>query len=293
MLYHYTNIETLVGILSKYKDNKATNKWTVKEGDLTFWASNLYSMNDPQEMHHGIKFLQKVIPAIENLFKDRPSDVPGIIDEMNDFMGAGDEKELMQKLDDYLLKVGLSPFSLSFSKAEDKLPMWKMYGDNGNGVALLFDDDLLKNEFENLIFADAVNYGFNVKNPNVIGTIISSINKRFNKTKQEFIKDNVLTSAGMFAFVCPFLKDESYEYEKEYRVAFVAKEHSDTKFRVRGNRIIPYVEVSIPIKYLKGVVIGPCLLESETKRALHHLFLGCGIDSKNMIIKQSDIHYRE
>lgn len=293
MLYHYTSIDTLVCLLNSYRVNKNVQIDNYSKGCLTFWASSLYSMNDPQEMHHGMEFLQNVIPAIENIFVDRPLDVPGIVDEMKDFMGSGNEKDLMQKLDDYLIRVGLSPFSLSFSKAEDKLPMWKMYGDNGNGVALLFDDDLLENEFDNLIFADAVNYGFNVKNPNVIGTIISSINKRFNKTKQESIKDDVLTSAGMFAFVCPFLKDESYEYEKEYRVVFVAKEHSDTKFRVRGNRIIPYVEVSIPIKYLKGVVIGPCLLESETKRALHHLFLGCGIDSKNMIIKQSDIHYRE
>lgn len=289
MLYHYTSLNTLVSVLTRYKGEK--------DKGLTLWASSLYSMNDPNEMYHGVKFLMNVIPALENMFVDRPSGKSGLKDAIKEYLGTDDENLLMHKLDKYLIEVGLYPFSLSFSEAEDTLPMWKMYGDNGNGVALLFDNDLLKEEFKNSIYAGLVSYGYNESDPKLIKLIIDkvldSFDKQENNSKEKVIQEKMLSAAGLIAFVCPFLKDESYQYEKENRMAFISQKHSDTRYRVRGNSIVPYIEVSIPVRYLKGVVIGPRLPEYETRRSLQHLLLSCDVDIDKVEIIKSNIQYRE
>jgi len=113
-LYHYTTIESLVeGIIPKDNDDK-----------LTFWATHCDYMNDPQEMKADFERLDNDyshITAIGNLYA-------ALVDEKN---------EKGRKIDDIFL--------LSFSEKKDFLPMWSMYGKNGNGIVLEFEKFKLNN----------------------------------------------------------------------------------------------------------------------------------------------------
>ncbi len=118
-LYHYTTVENLVKILRQGKGNNF---------EINLRATHYKYLNDIQEIELGAKILdRKILPLLH-----RSSQNDMIID---------------------YLKSSLQ-FITSFSVKGDYLPMWHMYGNSGDGVALEFcyDNFTYRCNFSSLIF---------------------------------------------------------------------------------------------------------------------------------------------
>lgn len=104
-VYHYTTLEALLGgIIPESKADK-----------LCFWATDANYMNDPRELKIDWEQLKKDTKDIEFISK-----------LLNSFdLGQNGAID--------------NTFLLSFSENNDSLPMWGMYGKNGDGVVLEFD----------------------------------------------------------------------------------------------------------------------------------------------------------
>lgn len=114
IIYHYTDDNGLAGIL--------------QHG--TLWLTDIFSLNDPSELRHGIGIAS------------------GLIREL----GRGDEG-LELFADRFVKIVNARPenianfFVYSFSKADDDLGQWRSYADDGRGYVLGFDTRCLEQAF--------------------------------------------------------------------------------------------------------------------------------------------------
>lgn len=108
----------------------------------------------------------------------------------------------------------------SATRSMDSLPMWKMYGDDGRGLFLKYDNEFIENN-ANKIFSVCyidenekayVNDEENTKIMKEILNIKKCINdKEYTDNEQTFILNQIDKIRFLF-------KDKSYEYEKEYRI---------------------------------------------------------------------------
>lgn len=236
-------------------------------------------MNDPQEMLHGKDTLTILLPFLES-FWQLPSE------------NRLDVRNLdMEKL---LYDYSSTPFVLSFSKNEDDLSMWTMYGDKGCGVALQFDmgiksHSLLGQKNSGLV---KVNYNMGVNNyPDFVNILNSGIIEWRNpQDEQEIKKCKERTLSRLFNYLCPYIKSEAYKYENEYRLCINNVPNDVVRFRLRNKNIIPFDEVPIPIRYLKGIWLGPCCNMNINNVSLGYLLECCNLG--NVKIINSDLPYR-
>ena len=112
-IYHYTSTEVLDSLLT----------------EATFWASNLYYLNDSSEYQTGIKFL-------EDIFTEEIRDDDEIEKQRLFCMECIRE---IRELDGYTWP-GI--FSISFSLEADVLNQWLTYAKEG-GVCIEFEKEIM------------------------------------------------------------------------------------------------------------------------------------------------------
>ena len=139
VVYHYTSLDTFLKLLDG-----------IKYGYFKFWASDIFTMNDPTEFYHGFEKLWKLFPEIEdNLYKrirEKPNlfqiDTTSLDDQYrlsNIWQRKYNIKDVKEWLPEYVNMLHMifkTPFVVSFSCQKDFLPMWSTYADSGKGVAL-------------------------------------------------------------------------------------------------------------------------------------------------------------
>lgn len=115
ILYHYTSIEALFGgiIVRQPQTDK----------ELCLWMSNCQYMNDPEELNTGIRFASDILKMSPDILEKHASEYQQIKDNL---------------------------YITFFSAASDCLPMWAMYGKNGNGIALGFNKEIIEGTVPNL-----------------------------------------------------------------------------------------------------------------------------------------------
>ena len=88
------------------------------------------------------------------------------------------------------------------------------------------------------------------------------------------------------------IKHPSYSYERESRYYRKELNENNIKFRInaKGN-IIPYIEVGIPISFLKRIVVGPCRDMSSVEDVIRLRLKQIGLNS--IEIEKSKIPYRD
>lgn len=269
--YHYTTQNTLCCMLNKYREDK-------DQGNLIFWASSIFTMNDPQEMKHGVEVFKVLVPFNENFYDILP-------EERLNIDSFDSDKILMDQKH--------TPFVISFSANRDDLAMWALYGDGGRGIVLKFSKDL---ESSSSAIIDAqkpenVYYG---KGSDRIQSIFQIYNEGLIKQKdckneEEKTRCREKNLSKLYARICPFIKTESYRNENESRLSYCDVPNGLVKFRIRNRSVIPYIEVPIPIKYLEEVVVGPCCSELA-KNSIRFLLDSCGL--QRIDISESKIPYR-
>ena len=206
---------------------------TMEDDHLLFQASNLYSMNDTSE--YKLAEMQSTC----------------VVDEImaNSELGH--------------------PFALCFSKKEDFIPMWQMYGDRGKGVCLKFDKSELETFFKKSSKED-IQYRFQ--------ECIYDICDKKRTEEKPWSEESKQMPSDLLERICEasFHKHESFSYEEEWRLmiwaSYTLGGAKKIKFRTSPN-IQPYMEVRIPSSSLKEIVTGPCVSDIEFQYLRDLLFV--------------------
>lgn len=294
-VFHYTTAGALIGML----------KNTTKENAyLTFWASHISYMNDKEERKYGVDKMWEVLKDVENDLS-----IPKVkrITELD-----RDELNKFVKIKSLERKSLVNVYSVSFSKTFDTLPMWKMYGQDCNGICLGFDlksiNEYLKSR--NMDTLDGIVYG--------IGESISDSqmnNEELERWKEyvkymyqqtmTFIEQNsnqikiidensniaLYNYFALYNIIPCKIKNPSYKYEDEYRLICREFNNKELYFRERKGLLFPYVEVDLPLDALKIIAVGPTIDKERQLWSVAKLLTERGKDISSLIFWGSDIPY--
>lgn len=249
---------------------------------ITMWATHYAYQNDPSECQLFFEGLKKYI----NDYISK-----------SDLILSNEDKEFIQHL-----YYGLNIFTISFSKQEDDLTMWRGYGQNGDGISLGFDfsklpltrpmygEDckehkcssesepayLLRKEIKECKYVDANN--ITIAEDACDKTLRNIFNKddEWKDVKQAIINNEY----------APIYKHKKYEAEGEFRIV---KHQIMPQYRLADNKLIPYIKVNVPIECLNRIIVGPCQSSSEVVMRTKSFLLTKGIDVE---VTSSRIPYR-
>lgn len=297
-IYHYTDIKALQGILDKQE----------------FWVTKSEFLNDPSETSYMPKVLGN------NILNDVVPNLKDLINEIED-----------KKNDVYIL---------SLSADGDSLPMWKNYSNN-DGYNIRVDKDKFKNSFVNpgtfiggkVIYIDSKGNDENQFKPikDLLFSIYQSgkaFEKQNNKLTDELIKKALLSHIRLISL---FVKHTGFEYEHEYRYAFIPQfwlnnkiyecdDRSNTsdrndrndeqkthnyngivnyysEFRTNGKGLIPYIKIPIygltdPKDHvIEEIRFSPTLDNQVTKQGINDYF-ELKCDGAKINVEQSSIPFR-
>jgi hypothetical protein len=259
-LYHYTCLDSLVNILK-------TN---------ALWGTNCEYMNDLQELKDIEKTYDYLFETEEGINKKYISSL---------------KQMMLEKLIDSRRK---QTYIISFTKNNDSIAMWKIYGKNG--IVLEFDISAMKNIAKRnkiaIIDKNGIHkkistgnvFGETIYNDSEIIKLIRASMSQLYRMYEKGIKNKVmeiyvhgiLTDTLMKMFYLK--KDINFSYEQEYRIAITLEDNDVGKvesFRVKNELIIPYIIVEFKNKNiipLKSITINPeqkdCMFEFSLKHLL-------------------------
>ena len=227
------------------------------DGKACIWASRWSHLNDPQEVEIGLKELANHGTPV------------WVIDSVRQSLKTS--------------------HSISFSGYQDVLPMWKMYGDGGNGAMLIFNTKLLLEKWEGQIQPCIY------KNTPQYDSTIEKLFHPESNTDLDLLSpaQKTFTWFQMLQMFVSILKTSDYSYENEARLVGLGNvyfgDKCEQKYRLSRGTIIPYVEAFMPKESLVGICLGPCV-DSSNKETLEEFLKNKGYD--NVIVTKSQIHYR-
>ncbi len=291
-VYHYTTLEVLLSMLKNLDRRIPT-----EESCLSFWASSILSMNDPQEFLYGYKLLQDtILPEIERKMGIKDNNLK--LSRLSKIQNGNDVEALNKAIIEKLYEENSIPYIVSFSENKDFLPMWNAYSCKGRGVCLCFKNNHYlidgKNvDILNYLHAKKVTYG------EVDGSIKDVVHSLYEKYIEEYKndRDRIKKMLSYFATLAvttsPYHKHKAYEYENEVRLVQFKKSTDNIKYRIsKQGRLIPYIEVSVKLKYLEQIILGPCVDSVSIIRELRHMFDFYRGNEDNFIVP-SEVPYRE
>lgn len=273
IVYHYTSLETMKCMFDHYsKENPY----------ITFWASNCAFMNDTQEVSEGIELvrdvLNKELPI--NLKKFAEFILQNSTNDIKDYflMGSAHGKSDI-------------PYAISFSRNEDNLNLWRMYGDSGRGIALGFDIECIKPTEASIIECvynqdDDILMEFKATMIKEFLSLYNALDPPPGSMPLDVYAE-IMTCAALSRYISK-IKNSCYAYEDECRLTMNC---SNTKFRVINGVLVPYTEIEIPIDSLHEIVIGPDCNRLNIN-SLNLFFASKGLNRIEKNIRQSTIPYR-
>lgn len=226
-LFHYTNVNAIYSILETKK----------------LWLTDIRFLNDTKELHDGMHQLSMALQSPQ----------PGVI---SDFDYIDETIELLRGSLADTLNYGIDSehvYVFSLGRVGDLLSQWRSYG----SYALEIDENLLKENFPNLkqciyLPQDKINAA-TLAVTNAITDISRDIGK--NNGQMGIQSYDLL---GDFLGTAATFKDDGFAEEQEVRIVLNVEEGSDSiKYAPRGNKLIPYLEVDIPLDCIKAIHIGP------------------------------------
>lgn len=301
-VYHYTSIQSLLGMFSS---DSHSNKC------ITFWASNILTMNDPDEFRFGYKSICNAFIQIEDNMNycDKLEDKYLLRNSTFFRRKESDKKEIEQFIEKCICGSSFLPYIISCTTKEDDMDFWRNYAKDGNGVCIAFDKEILTKHFddtiENSVYGDVV-YGnsdmhtLEDSNPKLYDILCDGYNEYFNeidgcepecrnnisKIQQKYIEQSALFLSALF-------KRKGYSNEQEYRFAVLKKnDGTNIGFRTttKGN-IIPYTCISLPRKAIKDIMIGPCVDFESTSLVLKQFLMNKRFTDVNIL--KSEHKYRQ
>lgn len=280
MVYHYTTIETLYNILASYKEAEDKEYFT-------FWASNALEQNDTEELSFSFKDLYEVLLQVEKNKKENGEDLSH--KKLSEAIEWGkfenkNPNEIKDEIDKLVKDREQTPYTLSFSRQKDKLLMWSIYANGGNGICLAFNENkLTKIQAKMTCCIDNVKY--NIKK-NDLTNLVNQVYDAYLKSFEgdDIISLNKVFDEGttylrmMLGLISPFIKNKAFGDEKEWRIAFYKNKETNIFTRLTGNQnIVHYVKVGLPISALSKIIVGPCANYNNVVDLLQNEASSCGI----------------
>jgi len=236
-LYHYTSIDSMIGILCNEQ----------------IWMTDSRFCNDKKEI---VSFLNKVLEK----WKGDP-----LWDSLSKEFGYPHEhEEHLSDFVEYMTPIRIVPI-FCLSEHSDTLSQWRSYANGGSGICLGFDvpssfvtqqegicDEEGYKRIE-CIYQDSINYSA------VLHTIV-----------QQPDPHHVIERIVEFALQH---KNIHFREEGEVRIAYYGQR--DLDYRSSGNRLIPYLTSNDLYRQLtlKEIIIGPKLDFDEMSRAIDSLLI--------------------
>lgn len=227
-LWHYTNFNALDGIMNN------------KE----IWFSSVAGMNDKSESNDFIDKLERAV--LEELEQNQSEKAKEVFDKIR-----------------FELKKNY-PFIFCVSYAGDDAAQWERYANNGQGVALVFNEEILRKLMEsNEFIVNDEYYEYDAKEHEMKQILLDYIRKHqlSGFLSLDGLIDNLLLCATIH-------KHQSFVSEKEVRIAPLFVEENDEHITYKIAGIIKKVYV-VDLQFLckkedvkftdliEAIVIGP------------------------------------
>jgi len=268
VLYHYTNSKAAIDILQNKK----------------LWASDVRMMNDSSELEYAKSLALNTL----EFYKEEA--------------GHQSEYKYLKETFEHLPRHEPEQVFVScFSSDPNILSQWRNYSDNGKGICIGFDTDMLikvlKEQYlHNVTTLQPVFYE---KGPlsNILKVVVGTHLDTFRVREQDLSKyDNYL--GLLSSFLCPHIvmcypsvKHHAFHEEFEWRIScspftgqakHTGKEY--IKFRPSVHGITPYIEIDIEKHANDGLIkeihIGPATNDNVTKYGVEKLLEVEGYKSK-------------
>ncbi len=273
ILYHYTSLSTFLEIMKQ-----------VKEEHFILRGTDIKYLNDWSEMDYGTNVLSECLKYYESCNPEKEKKSNQITPEKwREFLTLSTFKS--------------EPFITSLSQNQDNLPMWSMYGDNGNGIAIGLDFNIIKLDYNNSadVPLKKCHYNSNLlleelkSNADILEILYNT-----NGITESRIYLNPNIAYNELANRICTLKHPSYEYENEWRLIKKASLfETDNKINVNSTTLKPFIENKIQISAIKEIVVGPCKNFELTKNLIKIALSNEGIELNKIQIIQSIAPYRQ
>ncbi len=222
-LYHYTDAAAVMSIIEKQE----------------LWLTDIRFLNDSEEAIDGAKHIAKEISKLEKF--NEPS-FDQALEHLRDFT----VDSAITDLDD------MHMFLCSFSQTKDHLSQWRSYG----AYAIEFDDQLIGElaPLSNCIYDP---FFKSLKAKELVDRIRENIATDLNKSDPLAYFD-AMQHVWALGDAISLFKHQSFSEESEVRIIKQESSLSDEiYYRARGEYLIPYTKLKIPIESIKAVHIGP------------------------------------
>lgn len=201
-------------------------------------------------------------------------------------------------------------YILSLCDIPDYRNMWRLYCNDGRGVCLALDADILADESLKNSQQDP-KHSFDVFEP-----VVYSSKNDISKAVEYWIERKIFNRspeepADELMNLCAFIKDSDFDIENEIRYARIRenscvkacynpqaednvefkfyKDDTDVKYRWR-NKIVPYLELHFPPNALKKINIGYQYCFEEVKPFIDNILKQYGDLYKDVKIEPSSLY---
>lgn len=281
-IYHYTTAAAFMGMMQNC---------TSEHRYLTMWATHAMYLNDPTEYQYGKNVCRKLLQDVEaelNILEDERLSKQMYSETMQGYFDTLDRGFSQQPS---AISHG-TPYIISFSRNRDSLPMWNTYAQRGNGIAIGFDERILKLDNRHISLKQCY-YDVEDKDYTKVKT---AIRMSYHMLKEESQNDPTIAYVrkidlmlSLYTEVAAYIKHQGYKDEKEIRCRINKSE--DILYRESNGLIIPYVETLIPFERVNEIIIGPTIDQERLKHSLHML-LWTKMQNHNIDVISSAIPYR-
>jgi hypothetical protein len=268
LVYHYTDFNGLIGIIQ----------------NNSLYSSNAMYLNDYRELEYGYSLISETILKI--IHKK----------ELAMYIGFGKEEiNILKKTLSVLKDLSYANiYVCCFSYKSDLLSQWRGYGNNGDGVAIGFEVNKLRDSIPPPVHNTIIEYSRQNQKKELEEVIAIALDyallkhSEFGYTKIEAKKYLPEALVSILNTFTPRFKDIGFKeedefrliYDPEYQLRYKEKneEIPQKLFRTNSKHLIPYIELKPLNKNfpIQEIVIGPSLHKDRIKKGVQELLLNNG-----------------
>lgn len=243
-IYHYSNAPSLLKIL----------------GGGKMYATDHRFLNDKSEFSHGIEKSKKIMLLNERNTKDKG--FKDFLSNVKEYVDTPSEARI---------------FVISFSSRKDDLSQWRGYANDGEGFTIGLDSKAISDigtNNKNFRFGK-VSYltrEFESNVTNILEDFYILYKENLGSTESR--EDIAGWCEATLSSMCAFHKHNSFNLEREWRIACYVSEKCGKEINVRnrGNYLIPFIELNLQDSTgkipLSEIGIGPAFKNSSTRQAV-------------------------
>lgn len=267
-LYHYTSGQSLLGI--------------IESGSL--WATSIHYMNDSKEFRHSTALASEALRSLK-------AGVPN-----------ARQGEICDAVINLLERISrISLYVACFSEIRDSLSQWRGYCAPNFGYCIGFDGDHLSRiaEAQGFTLKPCI-YDRAMQESHVTGWVQSTVTSLIQLDPgagdlQAFCDANMGVALTKFLEFAPYLKDQAFRDEREWRLCGLIPAGDRIKLRAGKSLLVPYAPINLPLNdkelpLIWDLLLGPTPHRELAQDAACHLFQKIKIKNG---ISCSSIPYRD